>query len=54
MCAPDAPRPSLRDSWRNLRAAENPWQALRLFGRNTGIKIRTRRNCCGNHGQPGC
>lgn len=27
---------------------------LRLAARNNWTKIRTRRNCCGHHGEPGC
>ncbi len=54
MCADREPRPSLRASWRNLRHADNPALAARLFLRNNWIKIRTRSNCCGNNGEPGC
>lgn len=27
---------------------------LRMALSNTWIKVRTRQNCCGNAGQPGC
>jgi hypothetical protein len=32
-----------------------PWRRkLHLFLRNNWIKVRTRSDCCGNHGEPGC
>lgn len=51
----DAPRPSLaaaRDNWR--RSPLPVASRLRLALRNNWIKLRTRSDCCGNHGQPGC
>jgi hypothetical protein len=48
-------RPSLRDSMTNWRESSLPFLSkLRLTARNNFIKLRTRRNCCGNYGQPGC
>jgi hypothetical protein len=29
-------------------------QKLRLQLKNTWIRVRTRSNCCGNDGEPGC
>jgi hypothetical protein len=32
-----------------------PWyRKLWLAGRNTGIKIARRQDCCGHDGEPGC
>ena len=38
----------------NLRQPMPLWRKVRLVLSNNLIKIRTRRDCCGNHGQPGC
>jgi hypothetical protein len=47
--------PSLGTSWRNWREWEGPFrEKVRLTLRNNLRKMRTRRNCCGNHGEPGC
>jgi len=27
---------------------------IRIAMKNNLIKARTRKNCCGNHGEPGC
>jgi hypothetical protein len=36
-------------------SAPMPWyRKLRLFFRNTGIKIVRRQTCCGHPGEPGC
>jgi len=48
-------KPSFGNSLTNWRESELPF--LRKLGmslRNNWTKLRTRRNCCGNHGQPGC
>jgi len=29
-------------------------EKVRVAVRNNLIKLRTRSNCCGNHGEPGC
>jgi hypothetical protein len=29
-------------------------QKLRMQLKNTWIRVRTRSNCCGNDGEPGC
>ena len=46
--------PSLRAVFSNL-GAEMPLgrKVQRVFA-NNWIKIRTRSNCCGNKGEPGC
>ena len=52
---PDNERqPSPRAAWRNLLQPMPLSDKLRLFYRNTAIKLRKRQNCCGNFGQPGC
>ena len=48
-------RPSPSQSFRNLREYDASWPAkLRMFAANNWRKVRTRQNCCGNDGQPGC
>ena len=47
--------PNLRSSIGNLRGTGLPWwQVLAQVANNFRIKVVTRRNCCGNIGQPGC
>ena len=54
----DEPRkvkPSMRDSLTNWRRSGLPFFArMGLSLRNNWTKLRTRQNCCGNYGQPGC
>jgi hypothetical protein len=39
----------------NFRTYEAPFQTrVRLVVANTWRKLRTRSDCCGNYGQPGC
>ncbi len=55
--AKDQPRvrPSLRDARTNWRESNLPFfTKLRVALRNNWTKLRTRQNCCGNFGQPGC
>jgi hypothetical protein len=48
-------RPGLRAAFSNWRESDAPLLAkLRLLARNSWTKLRTRSNCCGNQGQPGC
>ena len=48
-------RPNGRDFVRNFRDYDGPLGVkLRLAAANTWRKLRTRSNCCGHHGQPGC
>lgn len=47
--------PSLRavvSNWRNYDASFAA--KLRMAMRNSWTKLRTRSNCCGNEGEPGC
>lgn len=57
MCGPDPAesRPSARAVFANWRAYDGPFHVkLRLAVRNNWTKIRTRSDCCGNYGEPGC
>ena len=48
-------KPSLGNSMRNWRESELPFlRKLRMSVRNNWTKLRTRRSCCGNYGEPGC
>lgn len=50
-----APRPSLSAARANWRRSSLPFgPRLRLVLRNTWRKARTRADCCGDYGQPGC
>ena len=47
--------PSFRASLANWREWDGPFaEKVRLTIKNNLIKARTRSNCCGNHGEPGC
>ena len=42
-------------SWRNFWRSDMPLpKRVRTAWRNNLIKMRTRKSCCGNHGEPGC
>jgi hypothetical protein len=47
-------RPSVQAFLTNLQVPMPLWKKIWLLGRNNAKKILTMRNCCGNHGQPGC
>jgi hypothetical protein len=47
-------RPSLRAVFTNMKVRMPLHRKLYLVLRNNWIKIRTRQNCCGHLGQPGC
>ena len=47
-------RPSLRAAFTNLQVPMPLRRKLWLVLRNNWIKLRTRQNCCGHHGEPGC
>jgi len=48
-------RPSFRAVISNWRTYDAPfWTKLRLAARNNWTKLRTRQNCCGHEGEPGC
>lgn len=52
---PRRARPSLGAVFGNFRTYDAPFLAkLRMAARNNWIKARTRSDCCGNGGQPGC
>jgi hypothetical protein len=49
------PRPSLRAAFSNWSTYDAPFVTkLRMVVANNFTKIRTRQDCCGNYGQPGC
>jgi len=49
------PSGSLGNFFSNWRESDEPFPTkVRLVLRNNLIKLRTRSDCCGNHGQPGC
>lgn len=48
-------RPGFGNVVSNWREYDAPFATkLRLLLRNNWIKARTRSNCCGNDGEPGC
>jgi len=48
-------RSSLRAVFTNWRESDLPFhRKLAAVARNNWIKLRTRRNCCGHPGEPGC
>jgi len=48
-------RPSLRAFFTNWRESDLPFRRkLALTFRNNWIKLRTRKDCCGHLGEPGC
>jgi hypothetical protein len=49
------PKPSLSAAFNNWSTYDAPFTTkVRMVFSNNWTKIRTRSNCCGNHGQPGC
>ncbi len=47
--------PSISDFFANFREYDAPFAAkLRMAFSNNLKKMRTRKDCCGNLGQPGC
>jgi hypothetical protein len=49
------PKPSLGAFFSNWSTYDAPFTTkLRMVFSNNLIKLRTRSDCCGNHGQPGC
>ena len=48
-------RDELKTSWENVRNYDAPFPAkVRMALANNLKKARTRKDCCGNLGQPGC
>ena len=55
MASERRPRPSLRAFFTNWRESKLPFhRKLALTFRNNWIKLRTRGDCCGHLGEPGC
>ncbi len=56
MCDPEGHgRPSFRAIFTNWNEYDAPTHLkLGLTLRNAWLRVSYRRNCCGNHGQPGC
>ena len=53
MCS-ERRRGTPKETLKNLRQPGPLGRKLRLVLRNNLIKLRTRSDCCGNHGEPGC
>ena len=48
-------RDEMKASWENFRNYDAPFATkVRMAILNNLKKARTRQNCCGNPGQPGC
>jgi hypothetical protein len=47
-------RPSIRVAFTNMKVKMPLRRKLYLLFRNNWIKIRTRQDCCGHLGEPGC
>ena len=47
-------RPSIRVAFTNMKVKMPLHRKLYLLFRNNWIKIRTRQDCCGHLGEPGC
>ena len=47
-------RPSMKAVFTNMKVKMPLRRKLYLVFRNNWIKIRTRQNCCGHLGEPGC
>jgi len=46
--------PSLKAFFTNM-SAPMPWhRKIKLLLRNNYLKFKTRKNCCGHSGEPGC
>jgi len=46
--------PNARDFLSNFKVSSPLSKKLTSFIKNNVIKIKTRKNCCGNLGEPGC
>ena len=47
-------RPSMKAVFTNMKVKMPLRRKLYLVFRNNWIKLRTRQNCCGHLGEPGC
>jgi hypothetical protein len=54
MCDGDKRRGTVTESVENLRQEMPLSRKMELFLRNNWRKARTRSDCCGNYGEPGC
>ncbi len=52
MC--DDKKPNIKAFFTNLHVKMPFSKKIFLLLRNNVIKIYKRKNCCGNHGEPGC
>ena len=51
----DRSKPSLGAVFANWSTYDAPFGTkLRMVVSNNMTKLRTKKDCCGNHGQPGC
>ena len=49
------PGQSIAAARRNFKEFDAPFGTkLKMLLRNSWTKVRTRSNCCGNDGEPGC
>ncbi|MEX2393512.1 MAG: hypothetical protein WD826_03425 [Actinomycetota bacterium] len=47
--------PNVGDTMRNFWRSDMPFpKRVAVAMRNNFLKARHRKNCCGNHGEPGC
>jgi hypothetical protein len=51
---PGKKRPNIKDFFSNMQVNIPFWTKIRLALRNNAVKIKTRKDCCGNYGEPGC
>ena len=51
---PPANRNDPNAAWRNLMVPMPLGRKIRLTVHNVAIKIKTRQQCCGHPGEPGC
>ena len=48
-------KPSFRVTLANFKDYDAPFATkVKMAAANNLKKLRTKSNCCGNHGQPGC
>lgn len=50
----EQPQPSIRDFLTNFDVDLPLPRKLWLLGRNLGLRLARRQNCCGHPGEPGC
>jgi len=46
--------PNARDFFSNLKGPGPLGKKIKSLLKNNLIKITTRKDCCGHHGEPGC